>query len=319
MNVSFIKKFAFLICILCLIICTSCNNENSTKNEIMYNEVQNIAEDTLSTTKNNSENETINNTSTTLKTTSNSNENQDVAKQIIAHKEEWIQIDNEYSKKISYDPINASMISLYPTETKGTYEMIVIYPLGTTTYAPIFKVNANSFTYARTITDKDEYKNFAAGSVYSGITALASAGVAGNNADENIYKMCNIAYFEEDKYFTSIELNVEDNITLSGDDKLLYDNLWYAINELEFIEFQNGITSKLEYIEFRDFGQGECKAIFHYVGTWDSYSITSYGYDELTYDDEQILKNSTLKRINWDPVWTTEKKEYNLKYAIFNS
>lgn len=242
--------------------------------------------------------------------------NQKVAEQIISHKAQWLEINNEYSQRVSYDPVQASSLMLYPTDTKRTYELIIIYPLGMNVYAPVYYVNADSFQYIRTITDRDEYNNQVAfGSVYSNRTALAMSGVE----DEYIYDLCDLAYEKEDEYFASIDLQVDDTIQLTGEDKLLYDNLLKALDDLEYFTYSNGIISKLTYVEYHDFGNGECKAIFHYVGTYNAYSIGADGYEGMSYNDEQILKNSTLTSFDWDPSWTDAKKQYSLKNAIINA
>lgn len=260
-------------------------------------------------------------------------ESSKLAENIIANIDKWEYVCDNYTKKYTYDDIEATEMILYSTGKQGEYYFSALYalPIGTNTYKTyhqIFLITDYKFEYVYSSEYSAEDKTVANCKVLS--IQFTQKGVNKNDKKECINKLADAGLASEKKYFNEITLNDTEPIEMNIEQDKLFNNMYAAIKELEYYDPRvSGSTVRvpLARIEYYDFGNGTCEMLLYHGYTSENivgasfyvggYLVDENGYSRLSYDDESKLKNTSKTiKLKWNVEWTVEKKEYILKQSI---
>ena len=241
--------------------------------------------------------------------------------------EKWEYVSDSYTQRYTYDNVESDGYCLYTKGEQGVYYFGAQYTIKSGNllipHERIFIATDTQFEYMISINDSvnrellQDYKllNF---QVYT----------KGNDRKECIETLVIEGLKAEEEYFKEINLNTTSDIILTEEQNKLYNNMYFAILELEQYDPRisgNRTKMPLAKIEYYNLGNGSCEMLLYHgytIGNSGSFYVGGYlvnenGYKKLGYDDEEKLKNTSgTKKLDWNIDWTTEKKEYMLKKSI---
>ncbi len=251
---------------------------------------------------------------------------------IVSNMDDWEFASDEVTQEFTYDKVECTQLRLSTGNTQGEYCLVAIYvPTdagGFSTCQRIYYISNGQMNY--------EYSNILRSDdfILNNYTTLFIQSITpGGDKLVEVENLVNEALLAEEKYYSEIALGHTEDIELTDEEIKLYQNLYKTILELEYDEDSNLLVE----INCYSLGGGKCEAMFNYGIIWYGeteyisygdksirsylgYSIDENGYDRLSYDEEKRLRNTTnIITIDWNPDWTTEKKEYTLKEAIHNN
>lgn len=246
--------------------------------------------------------------------------------------DQWETVSDEFTRKYTYDDVEATGISLYNAGQQGEYYLGITYTIiynrsGTSylslAYHRIFYVTENEFRYEygdevsmndRTI----KYQHFFGTQYFSYF----------DNKRDCVVELIESCLENEKAYFDEINLYPDETIELSNEEYSLYYNMHSAIQELEYYEPRSSgsdVLLPLVRIAYYDLGDGKCEALLYYgsiIGNSFSgyvvgYAINEEGYSKLSNEGQERLENtSKTVKLNWNVEWTVEKEQYMLQKSI---
>ncbi len=265
--------------------------------------------------------------------------NTKLAENILKHIDDWEYICDGYTKKYTYDDVEATGLCLYTANTQGKYYLGVLYTIKT-------NISYNSYTqrtYQRVYSITDSKFQYMYGNEYSAkdktvekyeLLSYVTFSSKDSSKDSRIKQLAHDGLEAEKKYFKEITLNGADTITLTKKQQQLFDNMYESIKSLEYYDPRSAGSSSipLAKIKYYILEDGECEVLLYhgysteygdsYYGSYyvGGYLMNDEGYRRLSNSDQDKLENtSKIITLNWNVKWTEEKKVYMLKQSIYKN